>query len=72
MEKVYLVEWIDNCEYEVYSNLGKAMSRILKMYAEWAKTISGLTANEVLADLKNLSENNYIEDFVCLYEKEVK
>ena len=69
MEKVYLVEWIEDCEYEVYSDLGKAMSRILEKYIKWAQ---GLEGHEILMYLKNLVEDGYIEDFACIYEKEVK
>lgn len=69
MEKVYLVEWIEDCEYEVYSDLGKAMSKILEKYTKWAE---GLEGHEILRDLKDLITDRYIEDFACIYEKEVK
>ena len=69
MEKVYLIEWLEDCEYEVCSDLGRAMSKILEKYTKWAE---GLEGHEILRDLKDLVTDRYIEDFVCIYEKEVK
>lgn len=69
MEKVYLVEWIENCEYEVYSDFGKAMSKILEKYTKWAE---GLEGHEILRDLNDIVSEGYIEDFVYICEKEVK
>lgn len=69
MEKVYLVEWIEDSEYEVYSDFGKAMSKILEKYTKWAE---GLEGHEILRDLKDIVTSRYIEDFVYICEKEVK
>lgn len=69
MEKVYLVEWINDCEYDVYSDLGKAMSAILEEYIKWAE---GFEGHEILRDLKGLVTDRYIEDFVYICEKGVK
>lgn len=69
MEKVYLVEWVENCEYEIYSELGKAMAIALEKYIKWAEN---LESYEILRDLEDLSHYKYIEDFVYIIEKEIK
>ena len=69
MEKVYLIEWVEHCEYEVYGDLGKAITRVLESYTSWA---TNLENHEIIRDLEDLSHYNYIEDFVYIMEKEVK
>lgn len=68
-EKIYLVNFMNESEYKVFTTHEKALEFFIKKYVRFCETqYIEFDSEQFMEDIKDLINEDYIEDFGSIFE----